>query len=386
MASALTLGRQRAEAAETLWSNGHTAEALRLAFGGLDASLDAAAQLSDAMQLPDVPSAAPSPRRAPPPETREPSTEIALPSATETAEPKTEAADESKPEAVESTAGSPDAPAETVSEAAGDVAENEGRASPVIESPSEPADEATAPSSKPGRDGTSGRWRAALVARATRPSRIDRVATAIASKAAVTLPTFDVEMTPALADLFQVVMDARHIVDAAVGSAVWTSGEMRWARARRAFGAAVALTALIVGAYFVFHQPEGTFVSASDVWAQSPTFSADMAVDGRADTAWLLPDRQTGWLEVRSSPPRHVASVQLINTANSPHHDRATEDYRLEIYSHGEVARSIDGHFDWSDAPQPVVVEVGLDEVERVRFVVRSFHRTGGGLAEMTIR
>jgi hypothetical protein len=364
VSTALTLGRQRAEAAETLWANGHTAEALRLAFGGLDASLEGAAQFADAMQLPELATGTPA-RRSPPPETREPSTEIKVPAADASAgEPKTETP---APEKLE---GSEPPPAETTS---------------VAEPKSEPP-EPPLPAPKPVHEATHGRWRAALVARAARPSRIERVANAITLMRAATLPMFDSEVTPALADLFQMVMDARHIVDSAVGSTVWTKGEMRWARARRSFGAAMALSALIAGGYFAMHEPEGTFVEASDVWAQSPTFVADMAVDGRADTAWLLPDRSTGWLEVRSSPSRRVESVQLINTANSPHHDRGTEDYMLEIYAHGEVARRIPGHFDWSDSPQPVVQEVGIDDVERVRFVVLSFHRTGGGLAEMTIR
>lgn len=372
VATSLSLGRQRAEAAETLWANGHTAEALRLAFGGLDASLDAAALFADTMQLPDVVATAATPvRRAPPPETREPSTEIKAP-ADDTGERKAEPADAAPADAAPKADEAPTPTADL-----------------KVPSPSGVDSEppaAVVPAVKPVVDEASGRWRAALTARATRPSRIERVATAIARMRAATLPTFDAEVTPALADLFQNVMDARHIVDAAVGSTVWTAGEMRWARARRWFGALVALSVVIVAGYFGLHEPEGTFVSASDVWAQSPTFVADMAVDGRADTAWLLPDRQTGWLEVRSSPARHVESVQLINTANSPHHDRATQDYRLEIYSHGELARSIDGHFDWSDSPEPVVHEVGLDEVERVRFVVLSFHRTGGGLSEMTVQ
>jgi hypothetical protein len=367
VANMLTLGRQRAEAAETLWSNGHTAEGLRLACAGLDATLDAAAQFATTMKLEDAPavSTRTTVRRSPPPETREPTGEVPVAKDDGDAAPK---------------------PAETAEASASETEGAEKAATPEPE-PTSPDEAATAePVAALPVEGSGARWRAALLARATRPARIERVASAVVAMRAATLPTYDSEMSSANADLFQNVMDARHIVDAALGATVWTGGEMRWARARRAFGAALALMAVITGAYFALHEPEGTFVSASDVWSQSPTFVADMAVDGRADTAWLLPDRQTGWLEIRNSPGRHVESVQIINTANSPHHDRATQDYRLEIYAHGELARSFDGHFDWSDAPSPVVHEVGLDDVERVRFVVLSFHRTGGGLAELTVR
>src|SRR5262245_47149214 len=49
--SALALGRQRAEGAETLWSNGHTAEALRLAVEALLDTVKAAPAYGDAMGI-----------------------------------------------------------------------------------------------------------------------------------------------------------------------------------------------------------------------------------------------------------------------------------------------------------------------------------------------
>jgi hypothetical protein len=181
-------------------------------------------------------------------------------------------------------------------------------------------------------------------------------------------------------------MDARYGVDSAIGSGAWTAGDMRWARVRRWLGASLAIVAVVGGSYFALHEPEGTFASASDVWQQSATFSADMAIDGRNDTWWLLPDRANGWVEQRMSPGRHVDEVVLLNTSNPSAHDRGTQDYRLEIYSGGSIVQSIDGHFDWADNPTPVTHEIHRDNVERVRFVVRTYHRTGGGLAEMTIR
>jgi hypothetical protein len=357
VAGVLALGRQRAEAAETLWSNGHTAEALRLAFAGLDATLDAATAFANALQLDDVAAKAP----APPPKVEAPKAEEP-----KAEEPKAEgAAEEPKPESPAAEETKPAEPASDVLALAAKLSR---------ETPAEVF--AVAPE----------RWRAALAARGVGAAKMDRVGTTLAAKKDAKLPDLDVDVSPALADLFQRVMDARHVVDSAIGAGAWTAGDMRWARVRRWLGVSVTVVAVVMGSYFALHEPAGVFASASDVWQQSATFSADMAIDGRNDTSWLLPDRATGWVEQRMSPARHVSEVVLLNTSNGTSLDRATSDYRLEIYSGGSLARAIDGHFDWSDTPQPVTHQIDMDNVQRVRFVVRGYHRTGAGLAEMTVR
>ncbi|MFO0681546.1 MAG: hypothetical protein U0234_05830 [Sandaracinus sp.] len=367
VASTLALGRQRGEAAETLWSNGHTAEGLRLAFAALDATLEAASTFADALKL-DQP-AAPAKAAEPPKE-----------------EPKKEEAEAEKP--ADATA----AEGETVSEA---KADGEPAASEPAPEPKKDVAAATDAASIAAalRESIESlppapieRWRAALGARGVRTAKIDQIGATVAAKRDAKLPDLDADVSPALADLFQRVMDARHAVDAAVGTGAWTAGDMRWARVRRWLGASVLLAGAIGGSYFALHEPEGVFASASDVWQQNASFSADMAIDGRNDTWWILPDRATGWVEERMSPARHVSQVILLNSSNPPSHDRGTSDYRLEIYSGGTMARAIDGHFDWADSPQPVTHDIDLDNVERVRFVVRGYHRTGAGLAEMTVR
>lgn len=373
VAATLALGRQRGEAAETLWSNGHTAEGLRLAFAALDATLDAASTFADALKL-DQPAAAPAPKAA----AAEPPKE----------EPK-------KEESAEKPADATAAEGETVSEAKAEAAEAEPAASEPTPEPKKDVAAATDAASIAAalRESIESlppappeRWRAALASRGMRAAKIDQIGATLVAKRDAKLPDLDADVSPALADLFQRVMDARHAVDAAVGTGAWTSGDMRWARVRRWLGASVLLAGAIGGSYFALHEPEGVFASASDVWQQNASFSADMAIDGRNDTWWILPDRATGWVEERISPSRHVSQVVLLNSSNPPSHDRGTSDYRLEIYSGGTLARSIDGHFDWADSPQPVTHDIDMDGVERVRFVVRSYHRTGGGLTEMTVR
>ena len=387
VAGVIALGRQRAEAAETLWSNGHTAEALRLAFAGLEATLEAATTFADALKLDDAPAARPAPKAAPEPKADEPkpAAEEAKGGESSDAAPKPDAepaaaapaadapaADATAAEPKTTSDATPDAaptPARSASDAVSIAAELNRESVPSVPAPAAPE-----------------RWRAALGARGVSAAKIDRVGATLVAMRDAKLPDLDADVSPALADLFQRVMDARYSVDSAIGSGAWTAGEMRWARVRRWLGASLALAAIVGGSYFTLHEPEGTFASASDVWQQSATFSADMAIDGRNDTWWLLPDRASGWVEQRMSPGRHVDEVVLLNASNPPAHDRGTQDYRLEIYSGGSIVQSIDGHFDWADDPQPVTHAIHLDGVERVRFVVRTYHRTGGGLAEMTIR
>ena len=367
VAGVLALGRQRAEAAETLWSNGHTAEALRLAFGALDSTLDAATTFADALSLEDVRAVV---AAAPPP------APVAEPVVSKA--PSEAGGGDDAPATEGENAPPPPAPAEAGSDDAKPSDPSPSDAVSIAASLRDSVEVVPAPPVE--------RWRTALAARGVRAAKIDRVAVTLVAMRDATLPDLDAEVSPALADLFQRVMDARYSVDSAIGSGAWTSGDMRWARLRRWLGASLTIVAVVAGSYFAFHEPEGVFSSASDVWQQSASFSADMALDGRNDTWWLLPDRASGWVEQRMSPGRHVETVVLLNTSNPPAHDRGTQDYVLEIYSGGEMAQSIPGHFDWEDVPTPVTHEIHMDNVERVRFVVRTYHRTGGGLAEMTIR
>ncbi len=64
--TALTIGRQRGDAAETLWSNGHSAEGLRLAFASLDDTIEAAALLAEPAEAAPAPGPAPEPAPAEP--------------------------------------------------------------------------------------------------------------------------------------------------------------------------------------------------------------------------------------------------------------------------------------------------------------------------------
>jgi hypothetical protein len=114
-------------------------------------------------------------------------------------------------------------------------------------------------------------------------------------------------------------------------------------------------------------------------------YEAGKAVDGKAGTEWLLPDGQTGWIEIRMRP-RAVARVLLLNAHNPGYNDRATKDFALELYGDGALLATVDARFGSFDpVPGWLAVPVDAGSVDRVRLEVRSFHGVGGGIAEIDL-
>lgn len=227
-------------------------------------------------------------------------------------------------------------------------------------------------------------WSDVLSARGLSKADLEAIRSAQA-RAHERLPLLDRDVSPAHAELFVDLVRARQRADRALAPAAMSHRDLRWTRVLRAAGALVLGGLAIAGLYYGLRTPTGTFASASDFFQQSPQFAPENAIDGSPATYWLLPDGATGWLEVSTSPPRHVGRVRVLNTTNPPWSDRGTNQYQIEVYVHGEVARTIDGTFEWTESPAPVDHQVDLDDVERVRFVVRSHHRVGAGLAELSL-
>ena len=141
-----------------------------------------------------------------------------------------------------------------------------------------------------------------------------------------------------------------------------------------------------MGAYFALRTPTGVFASASEQFGSDDQYQASNILDGRPDTEWLLPDHTTGWVELRVSPARHIERVSILNAHNAPMNDRATLEYTLEIYAHGDLVQSTEASFAFSANPEAVIHDVAEDNVERIRVVVRSSHNYGGGLAEVSFQ
>lgn len=330
---ALLLGRQKATCAETLWANGHTAEGLALAVGALEATLAAAPALGGRVEA------------------------------------KADAKADAEAEAKVDADAKADADADADAKAEAD-AKAKAEAKAKVE-----AEAATTASAD---------WEPVLADRGVSKADLESIRSA-RTRAQEKLPPLDRDVSPAHAELFVALVRGRHRADRALAPGAMTHRDLRWARALR-IGAAVVLgVAALIGLRLVTRTPTGTFATASDFYQQNPQFAPEGVIDGSAATYWLLPDGATGWLEVQTSPPRHVGRVRVLNTTNPPWADRGTQDYRIEVYAHGELERTIDGRFEWADTPAMVDHEVDLDGVERVRFVVRNHHRVGGGLAELQL-
>jgi hypothetical protein len=138
--------------------------------------------------------------------------------------------------------------------------------------------------------------------------------------------------------------------------------------------------------WFVVHTPKTVRAEASASYGER--FPPANAVDGRNETEWLLPDRTTGWLDLWLGPPRKVKAIKVLNAHNGPYDDRATKEWHVEVYGKGaQLAKAIDGSFpEFSNDPQSVTIPIDAGDVERIRFEIRGFHRTGGGVAEIEVK
>ncbi len=322
LASGLTLGRQKHDAAEALFDNGHPAEAILLAREALTRTLAAL--------------------------------EVIQPSS------GTVAAAEAK---------EPEKSAEE-----GEEPKSEGE-TPTIEDPK--PEEKAKPTST---------WRSLLQGRDVEASTLDAIQSVIVANEAAP-PTLDAQVTPEHAALFHRTLAARHAVEHAVAGVARAPSDVRRAQVARLTTLGVVGAGLFIGAYFTLRTPTGVFASASEQFGGSDAhYQPSNILDGRPDTEWLLPDHTTGWVELRISPPRRIERVSILNAHNAPMNDRATLGYTLEIYAHGERTQATEGDFTFSPNPEAVLHDVGQDDVERIRVVVRSSHNYGGGLAEVSFQ
>lgn len=371
IAGALAVGRQRAEAAEALWSNGHAAEGLRLAADALTTTLEAVPSYARVLG----PAAA---RAVPAPEVKG---APAAPAKDEGARVETD--EDDAPAAGEPGGGEPgeaQAAKDEPSDGDADTARAEADAATEAGAEEAPAArEEAATAAAPS-------WREVLAARGISKERLDAIAEAADKARTAPLPRLDAEINATHTDLYQAIARARLDVDRALAYAAMSPRDLRLTQIARIATAAFLGALLIGGLYLALRTPRGVSATASATFANSPQFGAQNAVDGRPDTEWLLPDHVSGWVEATLSPPRHVSRITLLNAKNAPHFDRATREYRLELYRDGEQVRGFDGSWDeYSRDPRPVSHDVDLDGIDRVRFVSRSSHNLGGGLAEMTI-
>lgn len=329
---ALTLGRQRAEAAEALWSNGHAAEGLRLAVDALERTLEAAEVLAPELAAP----------KAAAPKVEAPKAETAV------------EGDEASAEGADASAAS-DAPT-VLAETSAPATDRE------IESPS---------------------WSTVLAARDIEVDRV-RAIERVVSLARQPLPELDASVSATHAELYKELYRARADVDRALAPASLTPGQVKLKVIQRWTTAVLTLVLVAVGLFFALRTPRMVTASASSFFRNDPQFGPDKVFDDDPNTEWLLNDGQTGWIEARLSPGRSLTKVRILNGHNRHFNDRGVKELHLELYdASGQKVFEHRGELAFSESPSWVDVPVSAEGVERLRLNVTSFHRVGGALAEI---
>lgn len=187
-------------------------------------------------------------------------------------------------------------------------------------------------------------------------------------------------------DTFRALAEAAAVVDAALEARVLTRRDVTVRRLSRGAWVLIALAGLGVGAWFALRGGSDVLATATGVYGNDPMFGPERAVDGDTATEWLLPDNAEGVLELRLKRPRRVDRVRLVNGHNREFNDRATAAYELEVYAGARLLKKVSGRFaTLVPTPQPVNVPIGVDGADRVRFLVKGHHRSGGALAEIAV-
>jgi len=214
-------------------------------------------------------------------------------------------------------------------------------------------------------------------------SRLDDLEAARSAMRDAVLPEWDEDMSSKEGELFQKLVTSRRHVDAAIAPGLTSSRDRAWSRFARVGGVIAVLLAVSIGSYLGLRTPEGVNVTASGQWA-ADFGGPEGAIDGNPNTEWQLPSRAVGWLEITIEPPTRVERIRLLNGHNRQYNDRAVRQANIEVFSDGELARTIEQTWEAVEPrPEWVEHEVGLDEVNKIRVDVRSFHLHGGALAEI---
>lgn len=360
----LAIGRQRSDAADALWSNGHVAEGLRLAAEAFEATIEAIAPFERAV----APGSAPTLGTEPLGERRSDGEgDSAAAGGAQSGDSADDGDDETASPA--SAADSAEATAGTAEEGA-DAAADDGVARDVSAAPTNATalDEPT--------------WLAPLRRRGLSESKARIVLEASRALRGKVLPTLDDEVSAQEGDLFQQLVTARRHIESVLAPASMTQRQLAWTRASRMSFAALIACALVVGLYFLLRPETGVVATASSQFSNE--FRAQNVIDGDEASEWLLPDRRDGWIELRIMPPEDIGTLRIKNSHNRHHNDRATHEYTIEVFANGRVAKTIDGV--WPQlTPTPEWTEhaVDVEKVERIRVHVKTWHRLGGGLAEI---
>jgi hypothetical protein len=235
IARALSLGEQKADAADSLWENGHSAEALRLAIAAVDATLEAVPIYAAAIGL--------------------------------------EGAGESAGAGKGESAGAGEGESAGAGESASSPparGRGQGRAAPSAQALIAPT----------------------LRSRGVSPREIAAIEAALEAARSAPLPGHESEITAAHTTLWRRTTAAQHALGRALGQASRSRLELLRKRVGRISGAVLGVAAVITVLVLVLRRPEGVFIEASGIWAGAASYAPELAIDGRDDTLWLARRRR----------------------------------------------------------------------------------------------
>jgi hypothetical protein len=199
-------------------------------------------------------------------------------------------------------------------------------------------------------------------------------------------PELEAEMRPAHEESFQRLVDA--LVELDEVTRRWAGGPPQVAQLRRKRWVAAGIGGVlaVVGLVRLLHVP--TFSNAVASEEINPTEDpAKNAIDGDAKSSWFLPDGHPGWIDLTLTKPRAVRAVRIAQ-GNPPWGDRTTKDARVETYLGAALLKGVDVTL--ADPPSNDVgwTELAIESpvCDRIRFIVKTAHKRGGGLAELEVK
>ncbi len=113
--------------------------------------------------------------------------------------------------------------------------------------------------------------------------------------------------------------------------------------------------------------------------------------DGKGTNSyWILPDFQTGWVQIDLKSSYPITKLRWLNTHNAQCNDRATTKFHLALSQtgvfEGEEQIVYSGVMEFSPSPayQQVILPQAIT-ARYVRFYVDGYHNRGGGLNELEV-
>lgn len=161
-----------------------------------------------------------------------------------------------------------------------------------------------------------------------------------------------------------------------------TQDTFKWKSFQRIASAALLGIALVCASWYFFSAGPSVTLKASSTLGDNRSSEVNL-MDNNPLTAWQLEDNMLGNVTAQFSKPTEIHEITLINGINAPWNDRATKDFRLELFSGGKVIATFNSSFSFTLNPQPRKIPMHHKGVTMIKLSVLSFYQTGGGIAEM---